>query len=109
VADQSNNTIWQVTTGGSTSSLINPIKKPYHLAWAPGEALYIAHRIAHQGIKATIPSPSPSIYAGTGVQGWADGACTTVTQFNTPQGVAMGPSGEIYITDSGNNRIRKIQ
>lgn len=109
VADQSGNAIWQVTTAGQTSVLINPIKKPYHLAWATGDFLYIANRISQQVIKASISPLSSSIYAGTGVQSWADGACTSIAQFNTPQGIAIGPSGEVYVTDSGNNRIRRIQ
>jgi hypothetical protein len=27
---------------------------------------------------------------------------------NTPHGVGFGPGGEIYIGDSGNNRVRAI-
>src|SRR5262249_43796007 len=109
VADQSGNAIWQVSTGGQVTSINSSLNKPYHLAWASGDIVYIANRVAQQVAKLSISS-SLSAYAGTGTAGSADDACTTVAQFNNPRGVAMGPSGEIYVTDSNpNNRIRRIQ
>ena len=47
--------------------------------------------------------------AGTGTAGYnGDGALATVSQLNKPFGVAIDPSGNIYIADGANNRIRKI-
>ena len=47
--------------------------------------------------------------AGTGVQGFSgDGAAATSAELNTPQGIAIGSDGTIYIADSGNQRIRSI-
>jgi hypothetical protein len=45
--------------------------------------------------------------AGTGTAGFADGAVAQA-QFNLPEALALGPSGEIFVADDGNNRVRVI-
>ncbi len=47
------------------------------------------------------------VYAGTGAAGMANGAAASAT-FNQPAGVALDPSGNLYVADLGNNQIRKI-
>ena len=48
-------------------------------------------------------------FAGTaGEQGTANGAITAAT-FNSPSGVAVDSSGFLYVADTDNNRIRKIE
>jgi sugar lactone lactonase YvrE len=47
--------------------------------------------------------------AGTGTAGFAgDGGLAIQAQLNTPTGVCVSPSGDIYINDLTNHRIRKI-
>ena len=48
-----------------------------------------------------------STLAGSGVYGFHDATGTSAT-FNSPNGVAVDGSGNIYVADKGNNRIRKI-
>jgi DNA-binding beta-propeller fold protein YncE len=45
--------------------------------------------------------------AGSGNQAYADGNGTAAS-FNYPQGVAVDSSGNVYVADIYNNRIRKI-
>ncbi|MFP5228915.1 MAG: Ig-like domain repeat protein, partial [Acidobacteriota bacterium] len=46
---------------------------------------------------------------GTGVPGFAgDGTAAVGAKMNAPYGVALDPSGNLYIADSGNNRIRVV-
>ncbi|MDK2123351.1 NHL domain-containing protein [Parachitinimonas caeni] len=48
-------------------------------------------------------------YAGTGATGMGgDGIAATAANFDWPQGVAVDASGNVYISDSSNNRLRKI-
>ena len=47
--------------------------------------------------------------AGTGTAGFSgDGAAATAAMLNTPSGLAIDGAGNLYIADTGNNRIRKV-
>jgi len=48
-----------------------------------------------------------STFAGNGTAGFADGAATSAA-FRAPVGVVVDASGNVYVADAGNNRIRKI-
>ena len=50
-----------------------------------------------------------STIAGTGSSGYSgDGGAATSAKLNNPFGVALDSSGNVYIADSGNHRIRMI-
>lgn len=50
-----------------------------------------------------------STYAGDGISGFSgDGGSAASAQLNLPGGIAMDSSGNLYIADSLNNRVRKI-
>jgi sugar lactone lactonase YvrE len=46
--------------------------------------------------------------AGAGRPGYADGDALSVALFDTPCGVAVSANGDVYVADTGNNRLRKI-
>ncbi|HEY4322864.1 MAG TPA: NHL repeat-containing protein [Mucilaginibacter sp.] len=48
-----------------------------------------------------------STFAGSGMQGSVNGAANVAT-FNEPTGIAVDASGNLYVADAGNDRIRKI-
>ena len=48
-----------------------------------------------------------SVVAGTGAVGSKDGSANTAT-FSDPSGVAVDGSGNLYVADTRNNKIRKI-
>jgi len=49
------------------------------------------------------------VVAGTGVSGYSgDTGQATAAQLNSPSGVAVDGSGNLFIVDRGNNRVRKV-
>lgn len=47
--------------------------------------------------------------AGNGVAGYSgDGLAATAAELNQPQGLALDASGNLFIADSGNDRVREI-
>jgi sugar lactone lactonase YvrE len=55
------------------------------------------------------PSGAQTVVAGTGQAGFAgDEGPATLAQLSLPTGVALDSAGNLYIADSGNNRIRKV-
>lgn len=66
---------------------------------------------AADGIQRGIPMKAGNIYtvAGTGANGYSgDGGPAASAQLNGPQGVAVDTLGSIYIADTRNNVIRKV-
>ena len=49
------------------------------------------------------------VTSGIPSRGYIDSTTGTAAKFNRPQGIVVNPSnGDVYVADSGNNRIRKI-
>ena len=51
---------------------------------------------------------SVTVVAGSGGEALADGSAEQA-QFHDPQGVTVADDGIIYVSDTGNNAVRKIQ
>jgi sugar lactone lactonase YvrE len=68
--------------------------------------LYVADTANHS-IRKITPEGEVTTLAGNGKPGDADGPVSEA-QFRAPEGMAVGPEGNIIVADTGNHRIRKI-
>ena len=71
--------------------------------------IYIADYDNYRIRKVTASTGVISTVAGTGKYGYSgDGEAATSAELGLPYGVAVDTAGNIYIADTGNNRIRKV-
>jgi sugar lactone lactonase YvrE len=70
--------------------------------------VYIADRINDRVRKVT-PGGTITTFAGTGEHGFTnDGEPATTAELNEPEDVAVDRRGNVYIADTGNQRIRRV-
>jgi sugar lactone lactonase YvrE len=91
--------------GPATKARLN---RPSGLAIGPRNVLYISDRW-NQVIRAIDSSGRISTVAGNGAQGFGgDGGPARGAKLLFPRGLAFDSDGNLYIADSGNNRIRRV-
>ena len=83
--------------------------RPLHLALDGSNNLYIVSHISHQILKVTASTGIITTIAGRTNRGFnGDGGLATATLFYNIQGVAVDGSGNLYIVDFNNQRIRRV-
>ncbi len=81
---------------------------PHGVALDAAGNLYIADGGNHV-IRKVDAAGVISTVAGSGTRGFGgDGGAATAAQLRYPEGVALDAAGNLYIADSGNNRIRRL-
>ena len=71
--------------------------------------LYIADRTNRRIRKVTLATGNISTVAGTGTNSFSgEGGPATSAALSNPEGVSVDASGNLYIADTGNQRIRKV-
>ena len=68
--------------------------------------LFVADRRTHT-IRAVTDKGMVTTIAGNGKPGYVDGR-KDVSLLNEPVALAVGPDGDVYVSDSGNNAVRRI-
>jgi prepilin-type N-terminal cleavage/methylation domain-containing protein len=120
VTDYGSHRIRKITTNGDVTTIAGSssgfadgngtnakFANPYGITVDSSGNLYVGDYNNHR-IRKVSPSGDVSTFAGTGTQGSLDGGNTSA-QFSNPAGVTIDSSGVVYVADSGNHRIRKIQ
>ncbi|XGV87867.1 MAG: DUF4347 domain-containing protein [Limnothrix sp. BL-A-16] len=91
--------------GAATAAQLNA---PYGIAFDSSGNLYIADFSNHR-IRKVDTSGNITTVAGNGTAGFAgDGGAATAAQLNAPTNIALDGSGNLYIADEQNNRVRKV-
>ena len=123
IADRFNHRIRKVDTSGNISTVAGSargfsgdgaaatsaaLRSPWDVAVDGSGNLYIADR-GNQRIRKVDSAGVITTVAGTGTRSFGgDGSAAVAAQLNGPQGVALDGAGNLYIADTGNNRIRKV-
>ncbi len=100
------------TFAGSSSGYLDGTGTAAKFSYPDGIAidsagnLYVADR-GNSVIRKITAAGVVTTFAGSGAQGTLDGT-GTAAQFYYPEGIAIDNSNNLYVTDRGNNEIRKI-
>jgi sugar lactone lactonase YvrE len=125
IMDALNNAMRTMTTTGIVSTWGNPalgyvdgttiatslFYAPRSVAFDAQGNAYIADFGNNVIRKVTKATGAVTTIAGNGRTGHIDGTVTSkldTIEFNSPQGIAVDATGNIYVADRGNNAIRKI-
>ena len=92
--------------GQATAATLNI---PYAVALDATGNIYIADSGNNRIRKVTVSTGVITTVAGDGKEGYnSDNVVATSTSLNIPKDVAVDATGNIFIADTGNNRIRKV-
>jgi trimeric autotransporter adhesin len=96
------------TSGQGGAATAAQLMQPRNVAIASG-SLYISDFGANQVYEVN-SSGTLLLLAGTGTAGYSGvGTSALLAELNAPAGLAADGNGDVYIADSGNNRVRKVQ
>jgi uncharacterized protein (TIGR03437 family) len=108
ISDTDNGRIRRVGIDGTISTIASGLNGPNGLALDSAGALYVAETNAH--VIRRIANGAVTVVAGTPGQSGnkGDEGMAADAQLETPNAVAFDRAGNLYIADSGNNRIRTV-
>jgi sugar lactone lactonase YvrE len=96
---------WQLDLVDGTKTEVGLYATGNWFTFGPDGSLYFSQS-GDNSLRRRTPSGSVQVIAGSTVAGFS-GDGTTQALFRTPRGVAVDAAGNIYIADSGNNRVRR--
>lgn len=96
-------------SGDGAAATLAKLTAPQGLDLASNGDLYIADTGNNVVRKVTAATGIITTYAGTGTSGsTGDGGAATSARLNGPQSLRLNAAGDLYIADTGNNKIRLV-
>jgi uncharacterized protein (TIGR03437 family) len=95
-------------SGDEGAAIAAQLSGPLGIAADDAGNLYIADSGNHR-VRLVTPDGIIHTIAGVGIPGFSgDGGAALTAQINLPAGLVLDGSGALYVTDSGNQRIRRL-
>ncbi len=124
IADHENNRVRMINTSGTITTIAGNgsggysgdggmataagLYWPFGLTFDGSGNLYIGDQ-KNNRVRKVSPTGIISTFAGTGVAGAAgDGGAATAAQLSNPSAIAIDNSGNFYIADQVNNKVRRV-
>jgi hypothetical protein len=124
IADAEDNVVREITPNGvihriagtgkqgfsldPRSATLTELNQPQAVAVAPNGDVLIADTVNNRVLVVT-PSGKIGVVAGDGIPGYrGDGRLGALAELNQPTGVAVDGQGDVYIADSANSVIRRV-
>lgn len=122
VADSGNSTVRKITAAGVVTTVAGSatangsadatgsaahFSAPVDISFAPSGVIYVADSGNHAIRQITAAGVVTTIAGLAGAQGVTDGG-STIARFNAPTGLAVAGSGQVVISDTGNNTLRTL-
>jgi hypothetical protein len=94
---------------GNTALLSPTVKNAQGIALDGQGNAYIADTANNRVLFYNVKNATTTVFAGTGTSGnTGNGGAATAATLNAPKAVTIDTSGSVYIADTGNNVIRKV-
>jgi NHL repeat len=107
ISDTANNRVRKVDHVTGLISTVADINSPRGLAVDAGGDVFVADALNNTVWMVTPTEVVP--FAGTGVAGYSnDGYVAASAELNGPEAVAVDALGDVYIADTLNNRVRRV-
>ena len=109
ISDSGNSSVRKVDhKTGLISTIMSSLKLPRGVAVDAAGNLYFADT-GDNVVFVIKPTGGPAYLAGTGLPGYSgDGGPAPAATLNQPRGLAVDASGNVFIADTGNNRVRRV-
>jgi len=108
--DQTKGRILRIQHGsGKITTILSNLHQPAGLAFQSPEVLCFSEAAAHQVRCVNLQTRAIQLIAGSGKPGLSgDGGPSECAQLNRPLGISFDAQGNLYIADTGNQRIRLV-
>jgi DNA-binding beta-propeller fold protein YncE len=110
ISDTGNSSVRMVDhRTGLISTILTGLSFPRAVAVDAAGSLYIADTGNNQVLVVRFTAAGAGHVAGTGTAGYSgDGGLAVAATLNHPRGLAVDASSNVYIADTGNNRVRRV-
>ena len=108
VADRGNGRLRGVSRSGTIRTVAEGLRAPQAVAVGLRGAIFVAEAGARLILRLASGSPPVTVAGDGGIGFCGDGGPARAAFLRRPAGLALDATGNVYIADTGNNRVRRV-